>query len=189
MKFELPQNSVFGMLLRAPWWVSFVAGLGVFSLVRLFLAVPFAVFAALPFVGIALHVAWKQLRRPGAKRIAKTLDKARALPWDDFRSALEEGFRREGYTAERTNSGADFVLTRERKVTLVACKRWKVARTGVEPLREFDASTSARDAHARLYVAGGEITANARAFAQARNIRLVGEEELTKLLAGRGWSA
>jgi len=57
-------------------------------------------------------------------------------------------------------------------------------RTGVEPLREFDAASVERGAHERLYVAAGEVTDNARAFAAQKQIRLLQEEELAKLLAG-----
>jgi restriction system protein len=68
-------------------------------------------------------------------------------------------------------------------VTLVGCRRWKAARTGIEPLREFDAATSEQGAHKRLYVAVGEVTDTARAFATKKGIGLVGEEELATLLA------
>ena len=67
-------------------------------------------------------------------------------------------------------------------MTLVGCRRWKAARTGVEPLREFDAATSEQGAHKRLYVAVGEVSDAARLRGEER-IRLVGEEELTTLLA------
>jgi restriction system protein len=67
-------------------------------------------------------------------------------------------------------------------VTVVGCRRWKAARTGIEPLREFDAATSEQGAHKRLYVAVGEVTDTARTFAQKKGIALVGEEELTRLL-------
>lgn len=80
---------------------------------------------------------------------AATLERARALPWDGFCAALEEGFKRGGYAVTRTDGGADLKLAHEGMVTLVACKRWKAVRTGIEPLREFDAATSARGAHSR----------------------------------------
>jgi len=181
MKFELPRNSLFAILLRSPWWVSILLALGVFGLVRLFLHPGFAAFAALPFVAIGAYAAFQQLRRPGARRIARTLERARALPWDGFCSALEEGFRREGYGVAR--SGNELQLTRSGRVTLVACKRWKAVRTGVEPLREFDAATGERGVHERVYVAAGEVTDNARAFAAQKKIRLLQEEELVKLLS------
>ena len=59
--------------------------------------------------------------------------------------------------------------------------RWKVARTGVEPLRELHAAMIARDAQACIYVAAGEVTDTARAFAEKENIRLVHDAELAKM--------
>jgi restriction system protein len=74
------------------------------------------------------------------------------------------------------------VLRRDGLVTLVACKRWKAMQTGIEPLREFDAATRKHGAVGRMYIAVGEVTENARVFAAERNIRLVQEEELARLL-------
>ena len=184
MKLELHRNSLFAILLRSPWWVSILAALGMFAAVRLFLAEAYAAFAALPFALIGLYAGFQQLRRPGAKRIAKTLERARALPWEGFCSALEEAFRRQGYAVTRPGGAADLELTREGRVTLVACKRWKAVRTGIEPLRELDAAASERGAHGGMYIAAGEVTDNARDFAAQKQIVLVQEEELAKLLAG-----
>jgi restriction system protein len=180
MKLTLPPNSLFGILLRSPWWISFLAALGVFLLVRIWFHPALAAFATLPLVGIGLYAAFQQFRRPGAKRVAATLERARALPWDGFCSALEEGFRREGYGVQR--QGDNLQLTRSGRVTLVACKRWKAVRTGVEPLREFDAASGERGAHERVYVAAGEVTDTARAFAAQKQIRLLQDEDLAKLL-------
>jgi len=187
MKLELPRNSLFAILLRSRWWVSILAAAGMFALVRLWFAAPYAVAAALPLAVIGMYAAFQQLRRPGPARIAKTLERARALSWDEFCSALEEAFRREKFTVTRMDGrmdgAADLKLTHEGLVTLVACKRWKAMRTGIEPLREFDAASRERGAHARIYVAVGEVTDNARAFAEEKRIRLLQEEELAKLLA------
>jgi restriction system protein len=182
MKWELPRNSLFAILARSPWWISVLLAIGIVVLLRFFLPIEFALFAALPFAAIAIYAGVKQLRRPGEKRIAATLERARALSGEGFFSALDEGFRREGYAVSRMEGGDGLVLRREGLVTLVACKRWKAMRTGIEPLREFDAATSARGAHTRLYVAAGEVTDNARKFAEQKNIRLVQEEELARLL-------
>jgi restriction system protein len=181
---KLPPNSLFGILLRSPWWVSILLALGAFAALRIFFEPGLAAFAALPFMAIGTYGAWKQLRRPGAKRIAATLGRARALPWEGFCTALEEGFRREGYGVQR--QGDELQLTRSGRVTLVACKRWKAVRTGVDPLREFDAASGERGAHERVYVAAGEVTDTARAFAAQKQIRLLQDEELAKLLAGLG---
>ena len=47
---------------------------------------------------------------------------------------------------------------------------------------ELDAASSEHGAHPRIYVAAGEVTDNARAFAAEKQIRLLQEEELAKLL-------
>jgi restriction system protein len=184
MKLELPRNSLFAILLRSRWWLSVLLALGVFALARLAFPPGVAAFAALPFAAIAIYAGFQQLRRPGARRIAATLERARAMSWDGFSAALEEAFRREGYAVTRIGGGADLELTHDGRVTLVACKRWKAVRTGIEPLRELDAASSARGAHQRIYVAAGEVTDHARAFAAQKQIRLLQDEELAKLLAG-----
>lgn len=182
MRWQLPRNSLFAILARQPWWVSAAIAVGSFGGLRLLIPEGMALFAAVPFAGIAIYALVQQLRRPGAKRVAKTLERARGLSGDGFVSALETGFRREGYAVTRMDGAADLVLRREGLVTLVACKRWKAMRAGIEPLREFDAATREHGAVGRMYVAAGEVTENARTFAAERNIRLVQEEELARLL-------
>jgi restriction system protein len=63
-------------------------------------------------------------------------------------------------------------------VAIVNCKRWKVARTGVEPLSELHAAKDAHNAHECIFVAAGEISDNARAFAVRHRIGIVGGPEL-----------
>jgi restriction system protein len=183
MKWEMNENSLFAVLLRSPWWVSLLVAIALAAALRIFLPLEFAIFGALPFVVIAGVALWRQLKRPGAKRVAATLKRARTLSADAFRAELEEGYRRKGYSAKRGEGAADLVITQRGIVTLVGCRRWKAARTGIEPLREFDAATSEQGAHKRLYVAVGEVSDTARAFAAKKGIGLVGEEELATLLA------
>ena len=37
MKWQMAENSLFAVLLRSPWWVSFLVAAGVFALMRYFL--------------------------------------------------------------------------------------------------------------------------------------------------------
>ena len=142
----------------------------------------YSVFIGLPFLVIGSVAAWRQLRAPSAERVATTLEALRALSWNEFSSALEEAFRRDGYSVTRLDiAGADLELTKAGRVSLVGGKRWKVARAGVEPLRELDAARQAHEAQECIYVAAGEITDNARAFAAEKRIRLLHDAELTKL--------
>jgi restriction system protein len=183
MKLSMHKNSLFAVLLRSPWWVSALVALAFGALVRLIVPEVYAAFAALPFVVIAAYSAWQQLRRPGAARIARSLEHLRSLSWEDFSRTLEDAYRREGYTVKRLGAPqADFELVQGSRTTLVACKRWKATRTGIEPLRELDSARRAREAHECFYVAAGEVTETARAFAAQQNIRLVQGPELATLL-------
>ncbi len=180
------KNSLFAVLLRSPWWISLAVAAAVFAVARMFLPAayaPYAIFTSLPFLVIGAVAFWQQMRAPSTARIAATLESLRALSWEEFCSSIEAGFRREGYGVSRlTGAGADLELTRAGRVSLVGCKRWKVARTGIEPLRELEAARLARDAHECIYVAAGDITETARAFAAEKRIRLLHDAELVKLL-------
>lgn len=186
MKLKMHDNSLFAILMRSPWWVSGGIAAALFAIARLALPAAYseyAFFASLPFLVICIYVGATQLRAPSEAGIAENLTGLRALSWNDFSAAIESAYQRDGYTVARiTTTGADLELTKDGRVTLVGCKRWKVARTGIEPLRELDTARRARDAHEGVYVATGEVTENARAFAQQNGIRLIQGAELVKLL-------
>ena len=183
MQLKMHENSLFAVLLRQAWWVSGVVAAAIFGGLRFFLPWEFAVFAAAPFIVISAYVAWRQLRAPSAARIAKTLERLRAQSWEDFARAVEDAYRREGYTVSRLGDArADFELLQGARSTLVSCKRWKATRTGVEPLRELHAAREAREAHACIYMATGEITEQARAFAAEKRINLLQGVGLATLL-------
>ena len=96
----------------------------------------------------------------------------------DFAAKLEQAYRREGYDVRRISGAADLELEKSGRVTLLAGKRWKATRTGIEPLRELDALRQKREAPEAVYVAAGEITDNARAFAAKSGIHLLESAEL-----------
>lgn len=177
---KLPQNSLFAMLLRARWWVSAMVALGVFALTRLILPEGFALFATLPFIVIAVVVAWKELRQPRGARLDAALEKLRAMSWEEFAAGLEQGYRRLGYSVKRTDGAADFELEKDSRVSLVSARRWKAARTGVEPLKELVSATERRGAAECVVVVTGELSEQAR--------RLAGDKQI-KLLEGAGLSA
>jgi restriction system protein len=180
---KLNENSLFAILLRSPWWMSLTIALGVFVIARLFVPPLYAALVPFPFIAIAGVVIWRELRKPSAARVAKKLEALRALPREEFAAALERGFRREGYGVNRLRGEAvDFELTRAGRVSLVDCRRWKATRTGIEPLREFHALGEQREAWELIYVAAGQVTDNAQAFAKSKNIRLLGEAELARLV-------
>jgi restriction system protein len=178
---QLHQNSLFAVLMRSSWWISAALAAGIYGAAQLFLPVEFAVFAAAPFIVITVYVAWKELRAPSAGRVAKALERITALSREEFTAALEAAWRAQGYEVGRSNL-VDLELRREGRLTLVACRRWKAASTGVEPLRELQAAGRVREAHELIYVGTGEITQQARAFAEANRIRMVQRAELAALV-------
>ena len=186
MKFQMAKNSLFAVLLRSPWWMSVAIAAGIFAAARLVLPQVYAFFVGLPFLAIGCYAGARQLRSPSAARVAGVLEAVRAMSWDEFSGAIERAYGREGYGVTRTSgTQADFELARAGRISLVGCKRWKAARTGIEPLRELLAERRARDAHECIYVAAGEITDNALAFAAKHGIRLLRGAELAKLLPKR----
>lgn len=186
MNLKMNQNSIFAILLRSPWWVSAGIAAALFTGARLALPTDYSLYAffvALPFFVIAVHTGWLQLRAPSEARIAQAMEALRAMSWNDFSAAVEEAFRRDGYTVAPIGvAGADFELAKAGRMTLVACKRWKVARTGIEPLRELDSARHARAAHECVYIATGEVTDTASGFAAEKNIKLVSGAELGRFL-------
>jgi restriction system protein len=184
----LNKNSLFAVLLRSPWWISFAVAAATMVLSQFVLAkfdFPwiYAIFVALPFLVIGSVAGWQQFRAPSAEQIGARLESLRALSWDEFSKAVENAFRHDGYSVARFDAaGADFELNKAGRTSLVGCKRWKVARTGIEPLRDLDAARQARDAQDCIYLAAGDITDNARAFAAERKIRLLQGAELAELL-------
>lgn len=170
---KLRENSLFAVLLRARWWVSALVALGVFALVRLVLSADFAFFATLPFIVIAVVVAWKELRQPRGARLEAALEKMRAMSWEEFATGVEEGFRRQGYAVRRAQGIADFELEKDGQVTLVCARRWKAARTGVEPLKELASAAETRKAGECVYVVAGELSEQARRLADEKRVRLM----------------
>ncbi len=183
------KRSLFFALSRAPWWLSVLIAAGVFMAVRQFMPDYAAVAATLPFLGIAGYAGWLQSRGLSAQDAGAALAAVRALSWPGFAAEIEEAFRRDGHAvAALAGGGADYELRKDGRIALAACKRWKVAQSGVEPLRELLQAQRAADAHECIYVTAGDLSPNARQFAAQNGIRLLCQAELAAFLAraGRG---
>ena len=186
MKLKMSKNSLFAILLRSPWWISFCV-VAVIALASKALLpdgyVAFGVMGSLPFVGIAFMAAWRQWRAPSTVQLADTLQKAGAMSWREFSSAVEQGFGRQAYRVTRLpGPAADFKLEKNGQTTLVSCKRWKASNQGVEALRELVALQQAQGAGHSIYISLGQVTATAQKFAQANGIMLMSDASLAQLL-------
>ena len=186
MKFEIPPQSLFAVLMRSPWWVS----AGISAAIILASATllpplyqPAGYFGAAPWLFIAGIAVWKQLRRPGATRIEATLAAIQEMNWTAFSKLMEDAFRRDG--AEVTvlkDSTADFELVRNGRRSLVCCRRWKAAHTGIEPLRQLRTARREAEAAECIFVHAGELSDAARRYADENGILLLAGADLVALL-------
>ena len=189
MKLTMAKNSLFAVLLRSPWWISFAILAGIMLASRAWLPepyVPFGMMGGLPFLVIGTLAAWRQSRAPNSKSVSEVLTRAGALSWGDFSNALEQGFGRKGYTVTRlANGAADMQLSRDGAITLVGCKRWKAANHGVDALRDLSTVRQALAAEHCLYISLADVSQKARQYAKEQGITLMGSEELALLLLSK----
>ena len=182
----MAEKSLFAVLLRSHWWVSLAIGAGIGLVMAAALPQDFRVAGAVsgfPFFVIGAMAAYRQRGLPSAAQVAKTQQAVSAMAWPAFAAALDAAFQREGYQVQRGAApGVDFVLQRQGRTTLVSARRWKAARTGLEPLRELQAAREATAAEATLYIALGEFTDNTRPFVQQHGITVWRAAELAKHL-------
>jgi restriction system protein len=182
----MARRTLFAILSNSPWWVSLVIAVGLYAALRLFLPELGALFAGLPFVVVAGYSLWRQLRTPSIANVTNSLEALRGMSWEEFSALVEYAFRADGYTVEALAGGkADYELRKNSRVTIVRCRRWKVAREGVGPLRELVEARNSREADDCMYVSACDFTSNARAFAAGNGIRLLCDAELARSIGAR----
>ena len=181
---KMAKRSLFTILSGSPWWLSVLIAAAVFMAVRQFMPDYAAVASTLPFLVIAGYAGWRQSRVLNPERIGEALAALRAMSWQEFAANMETAFRSEGYAVVGlTRGAADFELRKGGRVALAGCKRWKVAQTGIEPLRELFKAKETAEANDCIYVTAGDLSQNARQFAAQSGIRLLCEAELVAFIA------
>ncbi|HZY17718.1 MAG TPA: restriction endonuclease [Ramlibacter sp.] len=185
MKFRMAPNSVFAILLRSPWWISLLLAAAVAAAAQALLPAEVrnvGSAAGLPFLGVAGVALWRQWRAPGAGEVQAVLARVAALGWADFERELRDAFARGGHAVQAASGGADLLLERQGRRTLVAARRWKAARPGEEALQALHASMARQDVERGLFVTLGEPSPQAGRFAAAHGIELVRGDALVRLL-------
>jgi len=188
MKLKMAENSLFAVLLRSPWWISFLVA-GGFALVAIaLLPADWRVLGALsgfPFLVIGVMAAKRQWGQPSAAQVQRTAETLSALPWPAFETLLKRGFEREGYEVKPLpgGRGADLELLRGGRRTLVAARRWKSARVGVEALKPLQAARDAAEADAAIFIGLGEPSEQARPYAAENGLQIWQAAELAKIAA------
>ena len=182
----MSDKSLFAVLLRSPWWISFalavVVGVACFKLFPDRFAIVGAL-SGLPFAVIGGIALWRQRGIPNPARIDEALQKLSALSARDFASELEAAYSKDGYVVTKvTVIGADLSVTKAGRTALVNSKRWKAATHGVESVRELGAAMTAADANQGIYIAVNALSDAARTFASKNSIRVMQGTELALLM-------
>ena len=189
VRLKMSQNSLFAILLRSHWWISLVVALFIVLLARLVVPEAYASYAlsfAVPFVVIAAIAAWKQRHVPGEAQVRALVERVSPMAWAEFSALLEDAYRRQGGTVTRGEGGADLLVERSRRLSVVAARRWKAASHGLPALRELVAERERRGAHEALYVALNPLSDKGLLYAREHGVVVVDAAALASLFQ-RGW--
>ena len=188
MKLKMSDKSLFAVLLRSAWWISGLLALVIGLAAAALLPAEFKGAGALsgfPFLVISGMAAWRQWRLPSSARVAATTQAVAAMAWPQFAGLLAQAFERDGYQVQRGKSDAfDFRLERQGRSMLVAARRWKSNRTGLETLKALQAARESGGVADALLISLGELSDNARPYATAQAITLWQAPELAQALRG-----
>lgn len=106
------------------------------------------------------------------------------LTWREFEQLVGAHFERLGYgvsfTPDGADGGIDVIARKGSETFLIQCKQWRATQVGVSVVRELFGVMAARGATGGYVVSIGRFTADARAFAEGRNILLVDANSLLK---------
>ena len=109
------------------------------------------------------------------------------MSWREFELLVGEAFRLQGYSVTElggagADGGVDLVLRKGNEKFLVQCKQWKAFKVGVEVVRELYGVMAAQGAAGGFVITSGTFTADAKSFAEGRNVKLVDGPRLFDLL-------
>jgi len=184
----MAENSLFAILLRSRWWISFAIAAALATAAMALLPEAYRVVGAisgLPFVVIGVIAAIRQWRAPSAAQVAQTHAAISAMAWPAFAKVLEDAFIRDGYGVQPGGAApVDFILDRKGRTMVVSARRWKSARIGVEVLRALQSAREAAEAQDALCICLGDLTDSAQSFAAEQRIAIWQTGELTKALRG-----
>ena len=189
MKLKMAEKSLFAILLRSPWWISFALAGVVGMAARLLLPAAYAdvgMMGGLPFVVIGCIAFWRQARAPSSTQIDQTVERLAAMNWREFAPLLQAAYQRQGYAVQVSGGAADFELRKDGATTLVSARRWKAANPGVETLRELVVLRDAQDARHATFLTLSNLSASAAKYARDHRVGVPGLTDLTALMGSIG---
>lgn len=146
----------------------------------------------LPFIclaGAAVSAWRRHQRKTLADNVsaAKSADVLDGMSWREFELLVGEGFRGKGFQVEElggagADGGVDLVLRKGGEKYLVQCKQWRAYKVTVQVVRELYGVMAASGAAGGFVVTSGRFTADAREFAEGRNVELMDGDALLDLI-------
>jgi restriction system protein len=109
------------------------------------------------------------------------------MTWQDFELMIGEWFRKQGYVVGEVggggaDGGVDLILRKNGERFLVQCKQWRASKVGVGVVRELYGVMAAQGAVGGFVVSSGTYTADAKSFAQGRNVLLIDGDAVMRIL-------
>lgn len=189
MKLKLNERSLFAVLLRSPWWVSFLIVLLCGLVAAALLPRAYAqvvVLGTFPFWVIGVMAAWRQWRAPRAAQLDAALERAAAMNWRDFAAWVQETYARKGCMVTRVDGeAADFLLECQGRRSLLSCRRWKAASHGVEALRALQAACEQQGVRG-IYLSLAPVSQAGERYAGETGLQLLHGPALAQWLLGVG---
>ncbi len=120
-----------------------------------------------------------------------SLESIRDLSWSDFERLIGEAYRRQGYEVTENGGGGadggiDLKLRSRSETVIVQCKRWKVYKVGLSPIRELYGVLIAERADRAIFVTTGVYTGDAKNFAAGKPLELIDGAALSRLIPSIG---
>jgi len=190
-------------LATLPWPAGVVFGVGAFFAIRTllpmlvkgnqFAPVVAAFYVPMSWLMLVVGLTGAAMSWVGQQHRRKLLDAQQglesiaALGWRHFEQLVGEAFRRQGYAAEETglggaDGGIDLILRKNGRRVLVQCKQWRRRQIPVNVVREMYGLLAHHGADEVKIACSGTYTRDAANFAKDKPIKLIGGEELLRMV-------
>ena len=185
VKFKMSEKSLFAVLLRSPWWISFLLVAIIALVAGALLPEEYAgvgMLGGFPLFVNGCMAMWRQRNLPSPAMVEKSLQTLSGMSWRDFSVVLDTAFTKQGYTVTHLTGAADMLLEKKGVRTVVSAKRWKAAAMGLEPLRELVARRGALEASNSVCISLGQVSTKAEEYAAENRITLITGADLVILV-------
>ena len=187
MKWKMSDRSLFAILLRSPWWMSFLLVAAISLASSALLPTEYKLVGALcsfPFAVIGAMAAWRQRKLLSPAQADALQSAMAAMHWREFSPLLSQAFAHQGYAVTALTQGlADFKLTRQGQTTLVCAKRWKAATWGMDNLQALLSERDAHDASHLICVSLQAMPHPLKSFATQHRVTWLAGQSLWALVA------